>query len=79
VLKGRGSLEAVWNESCARHMTRNGLYLYGALSIRRSLVQSIHSVLEPVNIIHQWFLIKDIAPHASFRCNLFILFSGVSL
>jgi hypothetical protein len=39
VLKGCGSLEAVWNESCnnepcARHMTRNRLYLYGDLSIR---------------------------------------------
>jgi hypothetical protein len=46
-------VEAVWNESCdnesgALHITRNGLYLYGDLSIRRSLGQSMHSVLEAV-------------------------------
>jgi hypothetical protein len=51
-----GSLEAVWNESCdsescALHMTRNGLYLHGDLSIRRSLVQLMHSVNEPAKIL----------------------------
>jgi len=40
--------ESCDNESCALHMTWNPLYLYGDLSIRRSLVQSMHSVLEPV-------------------------------
>ena len=35
--------ESCDNESCALHMTRNGQYLYGDLSIRRSLVQSMHS------------------------------------